>query len=147
MLPVGLPAAFERKLAVTEPWTEKPPLRATWLTGQSTVNCFVAGRRSACDGDDLRAGKTGVTLRPCGTLGTCVALGTLRACGTVGTLRACVALGTLRACGTVGTLRASIALGATRCVDPAGLCVDPVAAALVTLRACVTLGALRACRT
>src|SRR6266576_4729249 len=40
VLPVGLPAAFERKLAVTEPWTLKPPLRATWLAGQLTVNCL-----------------------------------------------------------------------------------------------------------
>jgi pyrroloquinoline quinone biosynthesis protein E len=32
--------SFDRKLAVTEPWTEKPPLRATWSTGQSTVNCL-----------------------------------------------------------------------------------------------------------
>ena len=51
-----------------------------------------AGRHSAGDGDDLRAVKTRVTLRPCGTLRACIALGSLRTRGTVGTLLACVAL-------------------------------------------------------
>jgi hypothetical protein len=40
LVPVGFPAAFDRKLAVTDPWMLKPPLRAAWFAGQLTVNCF-----------------------------------------------------------------------------------------------------------
>jgi hypothetical protein len=40
VLPAGLPASSDRYDAVTEPWMLKPPLNATWLGGQSTVNCL-----------------------------------------------------------------------------------------------------------
>ena len=41
-VPVGLPLAFERKLAVTDPWMLKPPeIACGWAAGQTVVNCLL----------------------------------------------------------------------------------------------------------